>query len=117
MSRTSGGCRTATGRQPPRHESTKTTKPRMDRPAFRVCACFGSSSLRIARPPRRLRHHTGQVRAAEHVVERGELAVEDLVELALRSLEALLEILLDRHLLVRRLEIAAAEAVGDVAEL
>src|SRR6266850_108255 len=59
--------------------------------------------------PRRLRDDGRQIRPPQHVVERGQLTAEDIAELTLRTLEAVLKILLNRDLLVCRLEIAAGE--------
>src|SRR5678816_995251 len=64
-----------------------------------------------------LRHDTRKVRPTKHVVERSEIAVQRVAQLALRRLEAVLEVLLDRELLVRRLEIVALETVREIAEL
>ena len=63
-----------------------------------------------------LRNDVRQVRAAKHVVEGREIAVQRVGQLSLRRLQTIPEILLDRELLVGRLEIVALKAVREIAE-
>src|SRR5262245_23022711 len=68
----------------------------------------------LTRPPARLLHNRRQVRAAQHVVERGQIAGQRVTELRLRSLESILQVLVHGELLVRRLEVGACQAVRQV---
>src|SRR5215831_152487 len=82
-----------------------------------VSGTSGAVTLLTAGPPRAGRRDCRHVRAPQHVVERGKVAVHHLAQLSLRRLEAILQILLHRQLLAGRLEVAVLQAVGQVAEL
>src|SRR4051812_25879138 len=75
------------------------------------------AALLARRTPLDLRRHGRHVRAPQHVVERAEILLQRLAQLSLRRLQPILQLLLYRHLLVRRLEVAALETVGEIAEL
>src|SRR5882672_6799128 len=119
MSRMSGAARMGSNRLPMRTTMTIAIARSATVPPIHL-ECITEwtlALLRTTRSPRRLRDDAREIRPPQHVVERGELAGEHVAELALRALEAVLEILLDRYLLVRRLEVGAGEAVREVAEL
>src|SRR5262245_33738134 len=74
-------------------------------------------ALLIAGSPRDLRHDVREIRPPQHVVERAELAAQDLAQLPLRPLQPLLQLLVYGGLLVRRLEVGARQTVGEIPEL
>src|SRR5262245_28878936 len=94
-----GGLRETTEHETTKHETTKPrkiTKPlRTDDFLGFVVSSFVVSWLLITAPPRHLCDHAGKVRPSQHVVERGQLAVEHFAQPSLRALEAVLEILVD----------------------
>src|SRR5262245_65353246 len=92
-------------------------RPRGPHAVSRIAARSSPGRLWIGRPPRRRRDHARKVGAAQHVVERGELTIEDFGQAALRTLEPILQIFVDRDLLVGRLEVAVGKTVCEVAEL